>query len=294
MYPSVEEWKGACEPFLGIVPVPALAITSILQGATLAVQGGTIQAKVEYDSEGLSVAARLASFVVKLSASTDVLINVHPDRQSAMWLYLPLVLQVMNERLNVANSNESWLSGTQEVVEEMNEIVVEGRKLILKQIGESIVPTEASTASVTTTLEQCWVQQLDNMGDGSPRTYRTAVVASEILAACVDKFGPQKYAKLWADDLSNIRKSSNIFRSAVLVYLGRTGLLSLQRLCTEFIVDITSQKADTRTTASKWFLSHISNQLTVQISHPSSNLIFFLTETKKRLRGFQSSALSIL
>lgn len=251
LLPAEDDWKKICEPFLDVSPLPALTVTSVLQGACQLVEPSSTAYEVAHDAEGLSGAVRVALFAVRLTTETTILDIVSPAQRHAVNLYLPLILQIVNEKLDISKANEAWIGDNQEIEDEMSQMVIAGRQLFLDLVSAEASSDTLSARPERSTMEACWLEQLHTIDGRSAQSYRLAAAASEILSLCIDRNGPSRYVKIMAEDLGALRKSPNIFKSAALVVIGKLGLLPLAKLCTELTVDITNKKPDTAVTPGK-------------------------------------------
>ena len=197
---------------------------------------------IKHDANGFSAAVRLALFTTKVMHLEKDLKDSTSSRKQALYKYLPLALQIINEKLDVGNANDSWIIETQEVEDEMALLVSDGRKLLQDLISQQIQNDTLTSLPDTATVESCWLNELESITGYSPRDYRLALAFAEILSTSIDRTGAARYSSIWADALASIRKSSNTFRSAALVVIGRIGLLPSKKLSTELIVDVTEVK----------------------------------------------------
>ena len=197
---------------------------------------------VKHDANGFSAAVRLALFTTKVMLIAKDLEDRTPSRKQALYKYLPLALQVVNEKLDISNANDSWVIETQEVEDEMAILVSDGRKLLQDLISQQVQSDTLNTLPEPATVESCWLKELQSVTDYSPQSYRLALAFAEILSTCIDRTGATRYSSIWTDALADIRKSSNTFRSAALVVISRIGLLPSKKLCTELVVDVTEVK----------------------------------------------------
>lgn len=197
---------------------------------------------IKHDANGFSAAVRLALFTTKVMHLAKYLEDSTSSRKQALYKYLPLALQIINEKLDISNANDSWIIETQEVEDEMALLVSDGRKLLQDLISQQIQNDTLTSLPDTSTVESCWLNELQYITGCSPRAYRLAMAFAEILSTYIDRTGAPRYSRIWADALASIRKSSSTFRSAALVVIGRVGLLPSKKLSTELIVDMTEAK----------------------------------------------------
>ena len=239
IYPDEAEWQSAVDPLLQSCPPRSVAITSPLRGAALLVKSNEAQLEVTHDASGFSAAVRLAMFTTKLTQATTALGLADPARQRALFLYLPVTLQIINEKLDISNANDSWTAETQEVEDEMILLVTDGRNVLADLIAQQTQHGSLDTLPSDPTVESCWLMQLTSISDNLPKSFRLAVSSAEMLSICVDRAGINRYAQVLTDLIANIRKSSNTFQSAVLVEVCKAGLIPTKRLSTEFIIEVT-------------------------------------------------------
>lgn len=217
--PSAAQWRNALAPYLDVARPLALTITSPLQGAryqsSAATQNGTVR-----DMDDFSLAFRLILYVLKLDLSelTEV---------EALQQYLPLALQLVNEKLTIDEANEIWTHSTPEVIQEAVDTLNEGNRLLLSWLDQD-------------TFLDYWLPKAHSMKD-----YPTALAWTYIVTEHVDRSGPSRILQEYDQELKTIHRSSDAVQSAAILAVLREHLPSSthgKRVCNELVANATDRK----------------------------------------------------
>ncbi|KAK5000224.1 hypothetical protein LTR66_000888 [Elasticomyces elasticus] len=134
--PDFRKWDEALEPFLGISPKSALAITNPLGGAVHLVDtvksGDELAAAlriVPRDAQGYSPALRVANYAAKLLDSSS-LDRLDGAAQAEVFRLLALTISLTNENTIIAGSNNIYAMYTPEAEADVLEFVSEAQSLI--------------------------------------------------------------------------------------------------------------------------------------------------------------------
>jgi hypothetical protein len=238
LLPSAQNWQLALRPFLGLIPLPASAITSPLQGVVYTLENNNSNRLEDLprDSDDFSVAMRLALYVTKL-LSDDALDVKDPKASDTIYLYYPMVLQLINEKITVDTSNTIWLTSTPEVIDEAVNLVFTGQKLIRKWTSNKAALPEGLPGIV-----EIWEQQIPNMKGSSPEAYILGLCFSSIMSTHLDIYGSTQALVRWKNEIHSMHRSDDIVQSASLVLALQDSLATSaagKKLCNELIADVT-------------------------------------------------------
>ncbi len=238
--PTASHWRKALIPFIQLQPSPSISLITPLQGCAFVVDRERRRSSggLPRDSEGFSVAIRLTIFVTKLleHVSRDQLTK---EQLEAMYLYYPQALQLANDKLSVESANALWIDSTEEVVQEMTDIVASGQKLIHSWLVDE-KPTGDDNDRPT--LVSCWLSQLLDMHGTSAHAFNTARTFTTIMTEALDLKGASRYLPNLDSSLRAVRSSPNIMMSASLLAVCRDTLATAalgKRLCNELVADAT-------------------------------------------------------
>ena len=275
LFPIGEHWKKALTPFLNVRPLPASAIVSPLQGAVHAIIKGPASVPfLQRDSDDFSLALRLTLYVTKLLRSTEILKLIKQDQVGSLYLYYPLALHLIDEKLSLEPANKIWATSSPEVVEEMVEMLAQGQATIGEWIraqeglnkidGESPAPKTAQLSTSTyekgttksspdgglerkPSLAAIWLEQLDtdDMTGVSASTYNLGVGFATVMSECIDAGGIARFAPRLDKSFRSIRSSDDLVRSTTLIVVARDHLATSpqgKKICNELIADATDLK----------------------------------------------------
>lgn len=238
LLPSTEHWQAALNPFVGRPPVPASAITSPLQGVVYTIDSNISDSSENLmrDSDDFSVAMRLAVYVTKL-LSDEVFDIVNLKQADSLFLYYPMVLQLINEKITIDSSSELWLSSTPEVIDEAVDVMSSGQKLIRRWVQEA-----ASAPDGAASIVEVWQRQISDMQGTSPQAYIVGLCFSSIMGSHLETSGTAQVLGNWKTKISTMHRSNNIVQSTALVLVLQDTLLAGaegKKLCNELIADAT-------------------------------------------------------
>jgi hypothetical protein len=239
--PSAEHWQVALKPFISRPPLPESAITSALQGVVYTIDhtGSKPSEDLPRDSDEFSVAMRLALYVTKLLS--DGIFDVMSLKESdSMYLYYPMVLQLINENITIDSPSALWLNSTPEVIDEAVNLVSTGQKMIRKWIHDSATLPEGVVSIV-----DIWSRQISNMQGTSPEAYILGLCFGSIMSAHIDISGSAQALIRWKTEISSMHRSNDIVQSASLILALQDPLTASaagKKLCNELIADVTELK----------------------------------------------------
>ncbi|KAI4851760.1 hypothetical protein E4T44_01931, partial [Aureobasidium sp. EXF-8845] len=129
--PDLEAWKAAIAPFIGTAPSIALAITSVLGGATYLVDPETKSdsSKILRDADGLSQALRFAMYTSRVFSNNALLQALEPETQTELFQLFYLTHILLTESLSLT-AQGGLASPNPETEAEVVEFVNEANKFI--------------------------------------------------------------------------------------------------------------------------------------------------------------------
>ena len=129
--PDLESWKAAIAPFIGTAPSIALAITSVLGGATYLVdpESKSDSSEALRDADGLSQALRFAMYTARVFSNRTLLQALGPETQTELFQLFYITHVLLNES-NSLTAQGGLASPNPETEAEVVEFVNEANKLI--------------------------------------------------------------------------------------------------------------------------------------------------------------------
>ncbi|KAI4752572.1 hypothetical protein E4T52_15222 [Aureobasidium sp. EXF-3400] len=129
--PDLESWRAAIAPFTGTAPSIALAITSVLGGATYLVDPETNSdsSKVLRDADGLSQALRFAMYTSRVFSNRALLQALEPETQTELFQLFYITHILLTESISLT-AQGGLASPNPETEAEVVEFVNEANKLI--------------------------------------------------------------------------------------------------------------------------------------------------------------------
>ena len=248
IFPTSSQWQKALTPFLQIQPPLSISLITPMQGCAFLVNrerrrssGGLLR-----DSEGFSVALRLAILVTSL-LDTVSLEQLTIEQQEAVYLYYPQALQLANDKLSIESANALWIDSTEEVVQEVSDMVAKGQRFI-----QSWIRNERShdDAFIGPSVVSCWLSQLQSIEGATAHAFNLGRTFAAIMAEASDVNGTSKYMSHWDLALRAARTSSDVVKSAALLAVCRETLATSalgKRLCNELVADATEIDFDDST-----------------------------------------------
>ncbi|KAI9683372.1 MAG: hypothetical protein M1829_005444 [Trizodia sp. TS-e1964] len=246
LIPTALEWSKFLQPFCLIPPKQSLAITNSLGGAVFLVNQNlakVVEPTMPRDLEGYSVIIRLSSFALKIFKSTDIFSLLNHETQVAILKSLVLVMQLSNDNLGLAGSNNLWTNYTPDVDDKILELISEIQEF-LTVILRSAHQWQDNENPTTLDLLNSTLTQLRAQSSGnSPLSFYYSRALSTLLTELIELHG-------WKEKKSNLdstiramrRNEENIISSASTLIGYSTALIdneALNRLRQELISDLT-------------------------------------------------------
>lgn len=245
VFPTAIHWQKALTPFLQLQPPMAISLTTPLQGCTFLVDRERRRSTggLPRDTEGFSVALRLIIYVTRLLEKIS-LAQLLKEQLEAMYLYYPQALQIANDKLSIESANGLWVDSTEEIIQEMTEILATGQKLVRSWLLDKISGDEDGN---TPTLVSCWLSQMSNIQGLSPQAFNLARTSTTIMSEACDLKGASRYLPAWDASLQAARSSPDVMKSAALLAVCRGTIATSalgKRLCNELVADATELEFD--------------------------------------------------
>ena len=230
LLPDQQDWQQALMPHFSS-PVPSsLAITNSLHGAVWSVSSTPkSDTGVVRDSEDFSLLFRITFFVTKVFiANKDKLASASGSRADALHQYLPIALQLINEKVTLDAANTVWIGSTDEVLSAAGDVLSEGSQLL-----EALQDNEK--------FVQSWLSRGHQIEGTNREHYLETLAFLSIVGNLVDR-QPKAVTHEYEQELRTIYKSDNILQSSALLAATGESLLTTQagvKTVNELISDIT-------------------------------------------------------
>lgn len=271
LIPSGEVWEASLNNFLRVPPQYSTAILSPLGGATYLVdrvpseQQSTDFETLSRDVDHFSSAFRHVYYTTKLLSNKNI-DHVESHVLEGLFLYLPLVVQLIDDELSAEGSTELLLLDTMELRDECVDIVSDCRRIIKSWVDNDPSVIGNVEKAETTGLFTFWKNQLQLLQDNFPRSYRVA----EAFAKIADQSQTANMSNV-AEECFKLAKGKSspvnpfVLISAVAGFKDTIATGSMgTRLCNELIADLTGSDLGNESQGKFYFrivLFHVLKQL---------------------------------
>ncbi|KAH0559624.1 hypothetical protein GP486_003863 [Trichoglossum hirsutum] len=230
LLPHSSQWELALQPFLEIAPKTSMAITDPLASCVFMVERTGITdpspiTRLPRDSNGYSIAIRIASYTVNLLKDSDVFALLDQSKQAATFKGIVLAMQLANDNLGLAGANNLWNQYSPDIEEDMLEFVSDAHSIVVKMLrgginGVSLQPNAQ---------EGFWMSP--DLKAYSAEAFYMARASSTVYSELVELHGflPNN-ASIWMEALTEYRKNNDIFSASALV----SGISQSMALSREF------------------------------------------------------------
>ena len=230
LLPNQEDWQQALSPHLSSSTLSSLAIANPLHGAVWSIDSTPDSDNaVVRDSEDFSLLFRITFFMAKVFvANKDKLISASGSRADALHQYLPIALQLINEKITLDAANSIWLGSTDEVLSAAADVLSEGSQLL-----EALQDDEK--------FVQFWLTKGHQIEGTTRERYLETLAFLSIVSNLTDRT-PRAVTHEYQDELQMIYKSENILQSSALLAATGESLLATQagvKVVNELVSDIT-------------------------------------------------------
>ena len=241
--PDSALWSAAIEPFLSVVPNPALAMTSPLGGAVYMVDrvsadtGVQLTVEVPRDHNGYSPALRMAIYALGMLGNSDVFQLLSTEQRTDTVSYLILVLNLANDNHGLHGANDLWNIYDSEVEEDMSQFVSQTQALIASwlKLGPSSDSRSSLEAEALHGAQHSFVAASRGL---SAVAYNNAQALSLLQSEISELHGASAGPPIEEYPLKNLRRSPDVFLVTAILAAYKPHNESV-RLCNELVSDLT-------------------------------------------------------
>lgn len=236
--PKLELWSSSLQSVMA-APKPSMSLMSPFGGAVYLVQDSPEAPKdIPHDAEGRSQALRIAMYVARLLASTDIATRLESgdDGIASMLALLVMTVLVAEDNMSIPGTNGLWIPGPEQDTE------------VLDFISEANVSISKILSSAGEAEPASYKEAVARLAEGStsasmPMTYYSALASSRISSNLFEAHGSSAdVAKASEDTLRHLRKNGDLFDnlSQIAGYAQPlSGSQYLSRVCNEIVADLT-------------------------------------------------------
>ncbi|KAK5119187.1 hypothetical protein LTR85_007801 [Meristemomyces frigidus] len=253
LLPSLELWTSALKAVVR-VPSPSLALLSPLGGAVHLVQTATTEARstVQSDGEGISQALRIAIYVSRLMAETDMKDRLH-DLGDDKWTVIALLYVtalLAEENLSVLGANALWNPHSSQDLEPVILDFVTETNAVLSDVWQTTTPDlkldEKPAVAVVLDYSKLFAaldQLRQDQSKGSAVLYYVALASANINANLFEIHGHSAEQAKASEVLLRKARSSRdaLATTACIVGLQHplAGTQTSSRFCNELVAELT-------------------------------------------------------
>ena len=247
VFPSIEDWNAALDPFLNAAPKSSLAITNPLGGAVYLVKDGQLPSKIRTmsrDADGYSAAYRITQYVTRLFKSPDLFsVDKVPSVLRAAYLRnIAVSVQLADDNLGLAGANGFWAQYNSDVEAEAMTFMSDAQPFVTHEL-KNLVETwskdddNAPLLSWATSI----LSEID-VGATSPAYYHARAYAVLIADAIEITGWKNSQTAQLQETLKSTRSSKNILQLLAFLNAFREPLSyakACERMCNEIVADLT-------------------------------------------------------
>jgi hypothetical protein len=296
VFPGIDDWNAALEPFLNVAPKSSLAITNPLGGAVYLAKSEQSPSKIKAiprDADGYSAAYRITQYVTRLFKSPGLFsIDAVPAELRAVYLHnIAIVVQLADDNLGLAGANGLWTRYDSDVEAEAMTFMSDAQPFVTQEL-KSLVATWSDGDATASLL--AWAVKLlsDVNADSSPRAYYDARTYSVLIADVIEIAGWKSSQNTQLQDtLKAIRKSKTVFQIFGLLNAFKEPLSAskaCERMCNEIIADLTGLNIEQRSPEALEQLVQLNSVLGqdgIVESIAKQRLVFFVKHVVLWLQG---------
>jgi len=241
--PDVAQWLAAIEPFIKLVPNPALALTSPLGGAVYLVDRQSADTDLQRtiqtsrDHSGYSPALRMAIFVLGMLENHDIFQLLSAEHRMDTVSYMLLILNLANENLGIHGANHLWNLYDPEVEEEMSRFVSQMQALVAGWL--KLAPNSDSGSTVEAEALRAAQHRFFERSRGlSATAYNHAQALSFLQSELSELHGTASLISFEESFLKDLRRTPDVFLVTAFLTAYKPHKESL-RLCNELVSDLT-------------------------------------------------------
>lgn len=252
VFPSIDDWNAALEPFLNAAPKSSLAITNPLGGAVYLVTSDQSPSKIinmPRDVDGYSIAYRITQYVTRLFKNPDLFsVNMVPSElKDAYVRNIAVAVQLANDNLGLAGANGLWAHYDSDIESDVMTFISDAQSFVAQEL-RTLAATWSNDSAEASLMT--WANALlSSIGDDTNApTYYYARTYSVLIADAIEaaSWKSSQTAQL-QDMLKAMRKSKNIFQVLGLLNGFKEPLSAsraCQRMCSEILADFAGLDAE--------------------------------------------------
>ncbi|RMZ66379.1 ring zinc finger [Pyrenophora seminiperda CCB06] len=247
VFPSLNDWNIALEPFLNVPPRSSLAITNALGGAVYLVKSAQPpqHAKnIPQDADGYSTAYRISQYVIRLFKTPELfrIDNVPHELRDACLRNIAVAIQLANDNLGLAGSNGFWSHYDTYVEADAMSFLSDAQAFVTQELKDLAITWGSNNADASLLT---WADKLisDIDADATSVAYYNARTYSVLLTEAVEISGWKNAQTGQIQEmLKTTRKTKNTFQVLALINAFSEPLSeskACDRMCNEIIADLT-------------------------------------------------------
>jgi len=241
--PDFAQSSAAIEPFLRLVPNPALALTSPLGGAVYMVDRQSADTDLQHavtisrDPNGYPPALRMAIFILEMLENSDIFQFLSAGQRMNTMSYMLLLLNLANDNLGLHGANHLWNLYDPEVEEGMAHFVSQTQALVAGWLKVAPISDSRSTveAEALHAVQHRFFEQSRSL---SAVAYNHAQALSFLQLEMSELYGTASLIPLEGSLLKDLRRSPDVFLVTAFLAVYRPHEESV-RLCNELVSDLT-------------------------------------------------------
>jgi hypothetical protein len=190
VFPKLESWSAALDPFLNAAPRTSLAIANPLAGAIYLVkpnQPASSTLNLARDADGYSAAYRIAMYVARLFKENLYSFEELPNELQATYLTnIALTIQLADDNHFLAGANGLWIEYNADTEADAAAFVSDAQSFVTQEYTRLQKQASENDNSLLN-----WAERVSEgiPADTSAQSYYSARAQSVLLAHSIDKLG---------------------------------------------------------------------------------------------------------
>ena len=252
--PNLRQWNDVVDDFLSRGPPQSLVISDELGGALYLVNASTNpgpgSSPSTYDAEGESSALRILRYTLALLKLHPQPPDLEPSVQRQICRLATLTLQMVNDKISLAEANEISLLSHGDAGHELASLLAEGRKIAMQLVtGDRNSRTEEGFVMSSAT-DQLLNGLLSTASNRTNRAFHEARAYSVVISDIIETHGWNKSGEPSVDQrFKSLRQDGHALQLASFL-AGHQQILhelpSLIRYANELIANLTGLDATTK------------------------------------------------
>jgi hypothetical protein len=254
VFPNLEEWNFALEPFINATPKSSLAITNPLGGAVYLVEPRKSSSEIRSlprDGDGYSAAYRMAQYVTRLFKHSDLfpIERVPAGMRTAYLRNIAMTIQLADDNLGLAGANGLWADYNNDTENDAVSFLSEAQPYITQELRRLSVTWSEGNGGPT--LLSWAVGMLTKFDPETPaEAYYDARTYSVIVADAIEIAGwKTAQTPQLLEILKSMRKTKAYFSLLGFLNAFKEPLAAskaCERMCNEIIADLTGLDIHTK------------------------------------------------